>query len=125
MGLEDTKSIDIVLNPTPHAQVTLVIVDGEKHADEQVRFDKFLVKLRAYIAYVSGRQFATAHPGVEPKDVLIGVFCTQPPNEMMRQIKEVRPHGRPDVSIRVSCVEYQPGDPLPWFVRPDGQPPHG
>ena len=122
MGLDDTKSIDLVLNPTAHAKVTLVIVDGEKHADEKVRFDKFLAKLRAYVSYIVSPPFAAAHPGVEPKDVLIGVLCTQPPSEMMREVREVRPHARPDLSVRVSCVEYQPGGPLPWFVRPDGKP---
>lgn len=123
MGLDDAKSIDIVLGPTPHAKVTLVIVDGEVHADENLRFNKFLAKLRAYIGHVMCPQFAAAHPGVEPKDVLIGVLCKQPPNEVMLQMTEVRPTAPPDVSIRVRCAQYEPGSPFPWFVRPDGVPP--
>ena len=48
------------------------------------------------------------------------VLGKQPPNEVMQETKEVRPKARPDVRIRVACAKYEEGDPLPWFVRPDG-----
>jgi len=123
MGLDEIKTIDIVLNPTPHAKVTLLIVDGQPHADEEIRFNKFLKKLGGYVAYLTGPEFAKNHPGVETKDVLIGVLCAQPPNEVMKEMKEVRPSGKPDLSIRVICTQYRPGDEIPWFIRPDGVPP--
>ena len=34
MALDNTNSIDIVLNATPHAKCTLLIMDGSPHADE-------------------------------------------------------------------------------------------
>lgn len=120
MALDDIKSIDFVLDPTPHAKLTLLIVDGVPHADEEARFNKFLKKLGAYVAYIIGPTFATDHPGVEPNDVLIGVLCAQPPNAAMKEMTEVRPAGKPDVSIRVICTQWRPGDEIPWFIRPDG-----
>src|SRR5438552_19170833 len=113
MGLDDLNSIDIVLNPTPHAKRTLVIVDGEAHGDEEIRFTKLLAKLKCYVAYITSEQFSAAHPGVAPNDVMIGVMCSQPPNEGMKLIDRIRPHALPDVLIRVACVHYKSGGPLP------------
>lgn len=123
MGLSDTNSIDIVLDATRHAKCTLLIVDGQAHTDQELRFNQFLSKLRGYVAYVISDQFAADHPGVEPNEVLIGVTCSTPPSEAMQAITQIRPHARPDALIRVSCVHYVQGGPMPWFVRPDGEPP--
>lgn len=123
MALDDINSIDFVLDATPRAKVTLLIADGGVHADEEVRFNKFLKKLGGYVVYVTGPEFARNHPGVEPKDVLIGVLCAQPPNAVMKEMTEVRPKEKPGVFIRVICIQYRPGDEFPWFIRPDGVPP--
>lgn len=123
MALDDTSAIDIVLDATAHAKCTLLIMDGGTHADEEIRFAKLTKKLGSYVAYISGSQFAVDHPGVAADEVLIGILCSQPPSERMKQITHARPHGKPDVLIRVHCVHHVMGAPLPWFISPIGKPP--
>lgn len=121
MSLDDTDSIDIVLGPTPHARLTLVIADGDSHADEGERLAKFAAKLKVYVGYVLGPQFGRDHPGVGPADVLIGVVCRQPPSEQMLGVTEVRPRGRPEAAIRVAVARQPSPGEVPWFLKNEGQ----
>jgi hypothetical protein len=117
MSLENEHVVDIEIGPTAHAQRTLLIVDGDEHADEVERTQKFVAKLKAYVAYILSEAFAAAHPGVEPQDVLIGVVCHQEPNEQMRSVTEVGPRGRPGAKIRVATDHCPSPSDMPWFVR--------
>ena len=123
MALDDTNSIDIILGSKPYAKVTLVIVDGEKHVDDENRFIKLVAKIKCYVAYITSKQFTVDYPGVMPNEVLIGVACIQEPSEKMKLITQVRPRANPDAIIRVRCARYEEGGDLPWFVRPDGEEP--
>ena len=121
MGLDDATTIDIVLGPTHLGKVTLVVTDGVPHADQAARFNKLTRKLASYVSYVFTPQFAAAHPGVGPTEVAICIVCHDPPNEVMKQMQFVRPSADddPEHQIRVICVEYRPGMPVPdIFARP-------
>jgi hypothetical protein len=120
MPLDDLEKIDLELGPTAHAKVTLVITDGQPHADQQRRLEKLVDKIQAYVSYVVNPQFAERHKGVKPADVLICAVCHDPPTEMMKKITSVRPAGdtNPDNLIRVVCVEHRPGMPLPEYFTP-------
>jgi len=120
MGLKDLDKIDMILDMTPHAKVTLVLVDGETWPDEESRLKQYLIKLECYIAYVMSDQFKKDHPGVRPDQVLIVGMCQYPPTEAMKMVTHVRSKANPEVRIRVRCGHYQPGGELPWFLRPDG-----
>jgi hypothetical protein len=125
MSLDDTGKIDMVLGPTRDAKLTLAIVDGVPHADENERFNKLVIKLRVYMTYLFGpsRQFAKEHPGLKPSDVVICVLSHDPPNEVMLEMETVRPHGDtdPEHQVRFKCFQYQPGKmPLPDYFSPAG-----
>ena len=50
MGLKVTDKTDMILGETPHAKVTLVMIDGEGDSDEATRFENFMAKLWRYVA---------------------------------------------------------------------------
>ena len=116
MGLKNERAVDIELGPTRHAKCTLLIVDGDKHADDVERLQKFIGKLKVYVGYVLSPGFAASHPGVEPRDVLVGVVCHQPPTAQMLAVTEVGPRGRPDAVIRVVMQHCPAPSDMPWFV---------
>ena len=121
MSLDDTGKIDMVLGPTRDAKLTLAIVDGVPHADENQRFNKLVTKLRVYMTYLFGPQFAMEHPGLKVSEVVICLLSHDPPNELMLQMQTVRPHGDtdPEHQVRFKCFQYQPGKvPLPDYFSP-------
>jgi hypothetical protein len=117
VSLKNEQTVDIEIGPTSHARCTLLIVDGERHADEVERVQMFVAKLKHYVGVILSLDFAAAHPGVEPKDVLIGVVCQQSPNEQMLRVTEVGPRGRPDATIRVVLAHCPLPSDMPWFVK--------
>jgi hypothetical protein len=124
MSLDDTSKIDMVLGPTRDAKLTLAIIDGVPHTDEEARFNKLLEKIRVYVAYFFSPQFAKEHPGIKPSDAVICLLSYDPPNEVMMQMGTVRPHGDTDPGhqIRFKCFQYRPGGkmPLPEYFSPPG-----
>jgi hypothetical protein len=116
VSLENEQTIDLEIGATPHAKVTLLIVDGGTHADEVERLQKFVAKLKNYVGFILSPAFADGHPGVAPRDVLIGVVCHQKPNAQMLQVTEVAPRGRPDATIRVAVAHCPLPSDMPWFV---------
>jgi hypothetical protein len=95
-GLKDIDEIDMILDITPHAKVTLVLVDGELWPDEESRLKQYLIKLECYIAYVMSDQFKKDHPGVRPDQVLIAGMCQFPPTEAMKIVTHVRSKANPE-----------------------------
>ncbi len=120
MGLKDTDKVDMILDVTPHARVTLVLVDGELWSDEQSRLKQYLLKLERYMAFVTDDQFKHDYPGVRADQVLIAGMCQYPPTEAMKMVTHVRSKLDPQIVIRVRCAHYPPGGELPWFLRKDG-----
>ena len=120
MALDEFDKIDMVLGPTKHAKVTLVALDGRPHKDQELRFRRFAEKLQAYVSYVLSPQFWAERPGVKPSQVLICVACHEPPSDLMTQVTSVRPTGDADPShlIKVVCVEWRRGMPLPHYFTP-------
>ena len=116
MSLANERTIDIEIGPTKHAKCTLLVVDGDRHADEVERVQRFVAKLKHYVGYILSDAFAAAHPGVSPGEVLIGVVCHQPPNGQMLAVTEVGPRGRPDAKIRVATAHCPLPSDMPWFV---------
>jgi|SRR5580658_686637 hypothetical protein len=119
MALDNLTSIDMVVKETAHAKLTLLIVDGALHPSQKTRLEKLAKKIQLYVGYIVSPQFAKDYPNVKPEEVLIGVMCRQTPDETMAQMKQVRPKGKPDVSIRIACVQHDPGSTLPWFLEQD------
>jgi hypothetical protein len=115
VGLADTTSIDIVMQPRPghpeDGKLVLIAFDGELR-DEAARFNLLINKLRVYVEYICGRQCRRDH-GVDWRDVRIYVVCAphNPPTPAMCEILKVQPHGRPDQAIPVSFKVHGQGFP--------------
>ena len=89
MSLEDTSTIDLVVNSPEGRGGELLIVDGGDTTDEIRRYQLLTDKLAVYVNYVASGQYAEQLPGVAPEDVTIRVVCTRPPNEPMKQIVSI------------------------------------
>lgn len=101
MPLEDPDVLDIVARQAD-GRPKLVIVDAGVTADDDARWSLLLDKLKSYVGYILGPDFAESFPGVAPGEVTIEVVCARPPSEQMSRLTFVAPRG--DHANRIPLV---------------------
>jgi hypothetical protein len=101
MSLEDEDAVDGWVR-SPDGKPELIIVDDHIWNDDEERWSRLLDKLRSYIGFILGDEFAAQFPGTEACDVTIRVVCTQPPTQRMQQFTSFAPVGDETNRIKLS-----------------------
>ena len=66
MTLEDPNTIDMI-SKIKNGKMWLGITDAGVTTDPKERFKKLMVKLGAYVGFVTNEQFKEQYPGIKPK----------------------------------------------------------
>jgi hypothetical protein len=113
MPLEDPDVIDVITKPAPN-KLELIITDAGLTPDPRERLEKLVAKLKSYINYILGGQFAEDHPLLGPEDVSIAVVCATPPTPEMLNITHVKPRTVQEWFIAVRFLQFAGGKFTPW-----------
>ncbi len=109
MGLRDTHSVDMIVQPLPSdtdpCKLVLVIVDSGSETDADERYRLLIAKLAAYVAFVAGDMFKKEYPALAPADVLVRVLTVVDPTPRMLQVEAVRSRDE-TVRLRVAFEDY-------------------
>lgn len=105
--LEESDSIDMMVT-SQDGKLLLVITDAGLTTDEDQRLALLASKLRTYVSYVWGKQFAVDHPQKKPSEVVIQVMCAMPPTPRMQSLTAVTPSGDPSRAVAVRFQHFPP-----------------